>query len=164
MTVLTGLACSRLQHSGEKSFSKNECEKRAGAGKRQGAFFPFSPAATTPFPKSRASYFHFARFNTSPLYYLRAWHRLAGFHCKYHLGWGYVHMHYTAWFLRSHSLLSEWWSRDGIALKKIIHSSAFKKSFVYNHCIGVNGSRYGKSLWYPSLKKVMTDSCEYNLQ
>ena len=26
--------------------------------------------------KSRASYFRFARFNTSPLYYLRAWHRL----------------------------------------------------------------------------------------
>ena len=34
------------------------------------------PAATTPFPKSRASYFRFARFNTSLLYYLRAWHRL----------------------------------------------------------------------------------------
>ena len=30
-----------------------------------------------PFPKSRASYFRFARFNTSALYYLRAWHRLA---------------------------------------------------------------------------------------
>ena len=29
-----------------------------------------------PFPKSRASYFRFARFNTSPLYYLRAWHWL----------------------------------------------------------------------------------------
>ena len=27
-------------------------------------------------PKSRASYFRFARFNTSSLYYLRAWHRL----------------------------------------------------------------------------------------
>ena len=26
--------------------------------------------------KSRASYFRFARFNTSSLYYLRAWHRL----------------------------------------------------------------------------------------
>ena len=26
--------------------------------------------------KSRASYFRFARFNTSPLYYLRAWHWL----------------------------------------------------------------------------------------
>ena len=34
-------------------------------------------AATAPFPKSRASYFRFARFNTSALYYLRAWHRLA---------------------------------------------------------------------------------------
>ena len=33
-------------------------------------------AATAPFPKSRASYFRFARFNTSALYYLRAWHRL----------------------------------------------------------------------------------------
>ena len=33
-------------------------------------------AATAPFPKSRAAYFRFARFNTSALYYLRAWHRL----------------------------------------------------------------------------------------
>ena len=31
---------------------------------------------TAPFPKSCASYFRFARFNTFPLYYLRAWHRL----------------------------------------------------------------------------------------
>ena len=30
----------------------------------------------TPFPKSRASYFRFARFNTSLLCYLRAWRRL----------------------------------------------------------------------------------------
>ena len=47
--------------------------KRAGAGERQGGIFL---AATVPFPKSRASYFRFARFNTSALYYLRAWHRL----------------------------------------------------------------------------------------
>ena len=33
-------------------------------------------AATAPFPKSCASYFRFARFNTFPLHYLRAWHRL----------------------------------------------------------------------------------------
>ena len=33
-------------------------------------------AATAPFAKSHASYFRFARFNTSTLYYLRAWHRL----------------------------------------------------------------------------------------
>ena len=33
-------------------------------------------AATAPFAKSNASYFRFARFNTSTLYYLRAWHRL----------------------------------------------------------------------------------------
>ena len=32
-----------------------------------------------PFPKSCASYFRFARFNTFPLYYLRAWHRLHSF-------------------------------------------------------------------------------------
>ena len=37
---------------------------------------PIFPAATAPFPKSCASYFRFARFNTLPLYYLRAWHRL----------------------------------------------------------------------------------------
>ena len=38
---------------------------------RAGAFSIF-PAATAPFPKSRASYCRFGRFNTSPLYYLRA--------------------------------------------------------------------------------------------
>ena len=64
------LACSRLRDGGEKSFSNKKCEKRAGAGERQGA------TATAPFPKSCASYFRFARFNTFPLYYLRAWHRL----------------------------------------------------------------------------------------
>ena len=32
--------------------------------------------STAPFPKLRASYFRFARFNTSAPYYLRAWHRL----------------------------------------------------------------------------------------
>ena len=58
------LACSRRRNSGEKSFSKKKCGKRVGAGERP------------PFPKSRASYFRFARFNTSALYYQRAWHRL----------------------------------------------------------------------------------------
>ena len=67
-------ACSRLRNSGEKSFSKKKCEKRAGARERQGA--------TAPFPKSRASYFRFARFNTSALYYLRAWHRLVSARIK----------------------------------------------------------------------------------
>ena len=62
------LACSRLRDGGGKSFSNKKCEERAGAGERQGC--------TAPFPKSCASYFRFARFNTSPLYYLRAWHRL----------------------------------------------------------------------------------------
>ena len=47
------LACSRLQDGGGKSFSNKKCEKRTGAGERQG----------------------FARFNTFPLYYLRAWYR-----------------------------------------------------------------------------------------
>ena len=49
---------------------KKKCEKRAGAGERH-----FS-RCHRPFPKSRASYFRSARFNTSPPYYLRAWHRL----------------------------------------------------------------------------------------
>ena len=72
------LPCSRLRDSGEKSFSKKKCEKLAGAGERQGggALSPIFLAATAPFPKSRPSYFRFARFNTSALYYLRAWHRL----------------------------------------------------------------------------------------
>ena len=64
------LACSRLRDSGEKSFSEKKCEKRAGAGERQGGHHP------APFPKSRASSFRFACFNTTALYYLRAWHRL----------------------------------------------------------------------------------------
>ena len=63
------VACSRLRDSGAKSFSKKKCKKRAGAGER---FL----GSTAPFPKSRASYFRFARFNTSAIYYLRAWHRL----------------------------------------------------------------------------------------
>ena len=62
-TVCT-VACSRLRDDGGKLFSNKKCEKRAGAA-----------AATAPFPKSCASYFCFARFNTFPLYYLRAWHR-----------------------------------------------------------------------------------------
>ena len=48
-------------------WTKKDCsteQKRAGLG----------PPA--PFPKSRASYFRFASFNTSPLYYLRAWQKL----------------------------------------------------------------------------------------
>ena len=56
---------SRLRDSGEKAFSKKKCEKRAGAGERQ---------PPPPFP-SRARLI----FNTSALYYLRAWHRLRNF-------------------------------------------------------------------------------------
>ena len=67
--VCKKVACSRLRDGGGKSFSNKKCEKRAGAGEGQGG-------ATAPFPKSCASYFRFARFNTFPLYYLRAWHRL----------------------------------------------------------------------------------------
>ena len=55
--------CSLFQ-APRKSFSKKKMQKKRGG------------CATIPFPKSRASYFHFARFNTFPLYYLRAWHRL----------------------------------------------------------------------------------------
>ena len=48
-----GVACSRLRDSGEKSFSKKKCEKRAGAGERPGSlpFLAIFLAATTPFPK-----------------------------------------------------------------------------------------------------------------
>ena len=42
----TAPSCSRLQDSGEKSFGRKKCEKRAGAGERR-----------------------FARFSTSPLYH-----------------------------------------------------------------------------------------------
>ena len=66
------LACSRLRDGGGKSFSNKKCEKRTGAGERQGD----GQATTAPFPKLCASYFRFAHFHTLPLYYLRAWHRL----------------------------------------------------------------------------------------
>ena len=57
------LACSRLRDGGEKSFSKKKMRKtRWGWGETR-----------PPFPSGAR---RFARFNTSPLYYLRAWHRL----------------------------------------------------------------------------------------
>ena len=37
--LLVCVACSRLRDSGEKSFSKKKCEKRAGAGERQTSHF-----------------------------------------------------------------------------------------------------------------------------
>ena len=42
-------------------------------------------AAIAPFPKSCPSYFRFARFNTFPLNYLRAWHRLGSLWRQYFL-------------------------------------------------------------------------------
>ena len=57
--------------------------KNARGLRRDTAPFPqprpqgFSLGTRLPFPKSCASYIRFARFNTSALYYLRAWHRLA---------------------------------------------------------------------------------------
>ena len=43
------------------------------------------PATTAPFHKSRASYFRFTSFKTSPLHYLRAWHRLKNTNSLTHL-------------------------------------------------------------------------------
>ena len=57
LTVLT--AESRRDKNGRKRVVKE-------------ALSPIFPFATAPFPKARASYFRCARFNTSPLYYLRA--------------------------------------------------------------------------------------------
>ena len=54
---------------------KRNAKNLLGLGRDRAAIFP---AATAPFPKSCASYFRFVRFNTFPLYYLRAWHRLRG--------------------------------------------------------------------------------------
>ena len=76
--TLLSIACSRLRDGGGKSFSNKKCQTRA----------------TAPFPKSCASYFRFARFNTFQLYYLRAWHRLyylrtTGIHGLLHV------VHYT---------------------------------------------------------------------
>ena len=75
------VACSRLRDGGGKSFSNKKCEKRAGAGERQGGGLIslshfLRRHCPRPFPESCASYFRFTRFNMLPLYYLRAWHRL----------------------------------------------------------------------------------------
>ena len=60
MTVNIRNICSLRSHSlfqaprcGGKSFSNKKCEKRAGAGKRQGGSLPFFPPPPPPFP-SRA--------------------------------------------------------------------------------------------------------------
>ena len=66
------LACSRLRDGGGKSFSNKKCEKRAGAGETCSRLRDGGGKRAG----SCASYFRFARFNTFPLYYLRAWHRL----------------------------------------------------------------------------------------
>ena len=94
------LACSRLRDSGEKSFSvKRNAKNARGLGRDRESepvrifltacsgipapdipsdwsivtvnISPIFLAATAPFPKSCASYFRFARFNRSALYYLR---------------------------------------------------------------------------------------------
>ena len=57
------LACSRLRDGGEKSFSEKKIQKTSGGWGGTGRHRPFS-------------YFRFARFNKSSLYYLRTWHRL----------------------------------------------------------------------------------------
>ena len=53
---------------------KRNAKNARGLGRDRAA--GIFPAATAPFPKSCASYFRFARLNTFPLYYLRAWHGL----------------------------------------------------------------------------------------
>ena len=69
ITARRQLACSRLRDGGGKSFSNiiRNAKNAQGLGR---------DSVTAPFPKSGASYFRFARFNTFPLYYMRAWHRL----------------------------------------------------------------------------------------
>ena len=62
------LACSRLQDM-VKRRSVKRCQKKCKNARALGRDRAL-------FPESRASYFRSARFNTSPLYYLRAWHRL----------------------------------------------------------------------------------------
>ena len=69
------VACSRLRDSVKSRSAcsvKRNTKNARGLGRDRAIFL----AATAPFPKSRASFFRFARFNTSALYYLRAWHRL----------------------------------------------------------------------------------------
>ena len=61
------LACSRLRDGGGKSSKLIRNAKNArGLGRDRAALSHF-PAVTDPFPKSGASYFRFARFNTFPL-------------------------------------------------------------------------------------------------
>ena len=55
------VACSRLRDWVVKSRSVKRNEKNARELGRDGAASPIFPAATAPFPKSRASYFRFTR-------------------------------------------------------------------------------------------------------
>ena len=68
-------ACSRLRDSVKSRSVKRNAKNARGLGRDRAALSHFS-RRHPPFAKSRASYFRFARFNTSALYYLRAWHRL----------------------------------------------------------------------------------------
>ena len=62
------LACSRLKDSGAVVQCKEMPKNARGAGERQGsgALSSIFPAATAPFPISRASYFRFAHFKYVP--------------------------------------------------------------------------------------------------
>ena len=56
---------------------KRNAKNARGTGERQGGGASLSHFYSRHRPLSaRASYFRFARFNTSALYYLRTWHRL----------------------------------------------------------------------------------------
>ena len=59
--VLLVVACSRSEMVVESRSVIRNAKNARGLGRD-----------TAPFPKSCASYFRFARFNTFPLYYLRA--------------------------------------------------------------------------------------------
>ena len=60
--VKAWLACSRLRDSGGKSFSNKKCEKRAGAGERQGGSLPFFAPPPPPFPSRARLNFTFNKF------------------------------------------------------------------------------------------------------
>ena len=101
------LARSRLRDSAEKSFSIKKCEKRIGAGRT-------------------CLIFRSARFNTSPLYYLRAWHRLTKFRIS-NIGfvpaWSLVPTSLPRWYhFWRHEALKQW---EKLKKKKYIYFKYF---------------------------------------
>ena len=78
------LSRSRLRDSGEKSFSKRKEKNARELGRDRAAALSHFSRRHRPVSQVARVLFSLCSFNTSPLYYLRAWHRLM---ISGYLGW-----------------------------------------------------------------------------